>query len=55
MVFDIRRFLPRDERPQGQWPCAAMAVLLAVAVLLAECAHHPSLLQDDAAVSLTGP
>jgi hypothetical protein len=34
--------------------CAAIAVLLAVALFLVECSRHPSLL-PDAAISLAGP
>ena len=34
--------------------CAAIAVLLAVALFLVECSRHPSLL-SDAAISLAGP
>jgi hypothetical protein len=34
--------------------CAAIAVLLATALFLAECSRHPPLL-DDAAVSFVGP
>jgi hypothetical protein len=34
--------------------CAAVAVLVAMALFLAECSLHPSLL-DDAAITLAGP
>ena len=43
-----------DLRDNGVVIFAAIAVLLALALFLGECARHPSLLQD-AATSLAGP
>ena len=43
-----------DLRGNGVVICAAIAVLLAIALYLVECSRHPSLLQD-AATSSVGP
>jgi hypothetical protein len=43
-----------DLRGNGIVVCAAVAVLLAMALFLGECSLHPSLL-DDAAITLAGP
>jgi hypothetical protein len=43
-----------DIRGNGVAICAAIAVLLAIALYLVECSRHPSLLQD-AATSSAGP
>jgi hypothetical protein len=41
-------------RGNGAVFCTAIVVLLAMAIFLAECSRHPSLLQD-AAVGFIGP
>jgi hypothetical protein len=43
-----------DLRGNGAVICAAIVVLLAVALFLVECSRHPSLIQD-AATSSAGP
>jgi hypothetical protein len=55
-AFDNQRFRISDERSAGQYRgyCAAIAVLLAIAVFLVECSGHPSLLEDAATTSI-GP